>query len=308
MPTNKKAQLNLVTDGVFPIKYKSSGHFIDNILDTSLQHPGTLQCEGKLIGYPSLFIRTSGCNLKCAWVLGERGDLCDTPFSSWNAETNLIEVDEVVAMVRNNIENMRHVVITGGEPMIQDEPLVELCTKLKKMGLHITLETNGTLFTKEVAEVVDLFSISPKLSNSIPWLPNLRETGIEYNERRALRHNQIRKNLKVLQAFIDSCYVIDPNSGTNTHRNDYVPANRRNDKDFQLKFVISGYSDISEIKNEILSFLRGVEPSDIILMPLGSNKEGLDLTTKITMSEVIKNGWRYTPRLHIDMFGTKRSV
>lgn len=244
--------------------------------------------------------------------MGERGEICDTPFSSWEPDSNLMEVDEIVAVVRNNIESMKHVVITGGEPMLQEEPLVFLCKKLKEMDLHITLETNGTMYTEAIAEVIDLYSLSPKLSNSIPWLPHLRETGYEYSERRALRHNKVRKNIKVLQAFINYCYHTKPGKGANVHgpftytETDFK--NRKTDKDFQLKFVVSHSTDIDEIKTEFLHYLKGVESNDVILMPLGSNRDGLDQTAKIAMSESVKNGWRYTPRLHVDLFNNKRSV
>jgi 7-carboxy-7-deazaguanine synthase len=75
-----------------------------------------------------------------------------------------------------------------------------------------------------------------------------------------------------------------------------------------LKFVVSEYMDVVEIKTQILHYLRHFEPSDVILMPLGSNRDSLNANVEFAMAESIKHGWRYTPRLHVDMFNDKRSV
>ena len=114
----------------------------------------SLQGEGFLTGTPSVFVRTSGCNLRCRY--------CDTPFTSWNPEGEDKSVDEVLV----TIISMEHqyVVITGGEPMLFAE-LVPLCDQLHQDGKHITIETAGTL---SLPLECDLMSISPKLSNSIP--------------------------------------------------------------------------------------------------------------------------------------------
>ena len=68
----------------------------------------SLQGEGALLGVPSFFIRTSGCNLRCAW--------CDTPYTSWQPEGAELSLDQILDEVRAH--PMRHVVVTGGEPMI----------------------------------------------------------------------------------------------------------------------------------------------------------------------------------------------
>src|SRR5213080_914951 len=68
----------------------------------------SIQGEGKLAGVPSVFVRASGCNLRCTW--------CDTPYASWDPEGENLNVDEIVARVKSF--NVKHVVVTGGEPMI----------------------------------------------------------------------------------------------------------------------------------------------------------------------------------------------
>jgi len=112
------------------------------------------QGEGRLTGMPSVFVRASGCNLRCRW--------CDTPYASWTPEGEDLSVDEIVERVEAHAAE--HVVLTGGEPMLFAE-LVPLCEALRKTGYHITIETAGTLM---LPVECDLMSISPKMANSTP--------------------------------------------------------------------------------------------------------------------------------------------
>jgi len=114
----------------------------------------SIQGEGLLTGTPSVFVRVSGCNLRC-WF-------CDTPYASWRPEGRDYAVDEIVAAVEE--WDCGHVVITGGEPMLFAE-LVPLCEALRRGGRHITIETAGTL---HLGLPCDLMSISPKLASSAP--------------------------------------------------------------------------------------------------------------------------------------------
>lgn len=114
----------------------------------------SVQGEGQLTGTPSVFVRASGCNLRC-WF-------CDTPYASWEPEGEDKGVNEIVEAVLGL--QCQHVVLTGGEPMLFAE-LIPLCEKLKDAGCHLTLETAGTLY---LPVQCDLMSISPKLANSTP--------------------------------------------------------------------------------------------------------------------------------------------
>src|SRR5258707_13951653 len=76
----------------------------------------SVQGEGSLVGVPSVFVRTSGCNLRCVW--------CDTPYTSWRPEGDELSLDEILARVDASPQ-ARHVVVTGGEPLIAPE-IVEL--------------------------------------------------------------------------------------------------------------------------------------------------------------------------------------
>ena len=114
----------------------------------------SIQGEGFLTGTPSVFVRASGCNLRCRF--------CDTPFASWWPEGEQRSVEEILARVEEL--GTSHVILTGGEPMIFAES-VELTMALRYLGRHITIETAGTRY---LPVACDLMSISPKLSNSTP--------------------------------------------------------------------------------------------------------------------------------------------
>src|SRR5690242_1004706 len=125
---------------------------------------------------PSVFVRTSGCNLRCVW--------CDTPYTSWQPEGEDLTLGQI--MEKAAAYHAGHVVVTGGEPMIAPE-IVALTERLREAGLHITIETAGTVFAPVAC---DLMSISPKLSNSTPA------------DRWAAPHDRLRINLEVLTGLM----------------------------------------------------------------------------------------------------------
>ena len=113
------------------------------------------QGEGLWTGVTSTFVRTVGCNLHCGF--------CDTTYASWQSERGVdLAVEEIVG--RAILLDNRHVVLTGGEPMIQSETVM-LTELLAERKYTVTVETAGTVY---LPIKCDLMSISPKLSNSIP--------------------------------------------------------------------------------------------------------------------------------------------
>ncbi|HEX2228773.1 MAG TPA: 7-carboxy-7-deazaguanine synthase QueE [Candidatus Binatia bacterium] len=140
----------------------------------------SIQGEGRLIGVPSVFIRTSGCNLRCVW--------CDTPFTSWKPEGRHWSIDEIAGEVAKY--PTRFLVITGGEPFLAPE-LEALTGVLKQRGGHITIETAATIFKPVTC---DLLSMSPKLANSTPWN--------EHQGRLAKMHESRRLDFTVMNSFL----------------------------------------------------------------------------------------------------------
>ncbi len=137
----------------------------------------SIQGEGLLTGTRSVFVRASGCNLRCHF--------CDTPHASWYPEGEDLSVEEIVQQVLQ--WPTEHVVLTGGEPMLFAE-LVPICERLRQQGRHLTIETAGTLY---LPVECDLMSISPKLSNSLPMgnaSPRSRE-----------RHERTRRSLPIVR-------------------------------------------------------------------------------------------------------------
>jgi len=141
----------------------------------------SIQGEGRLVGVPSVFVRTSGCNLRCRW--------CDTPYTSWKPEGKSWSIKNILCEVARY--PTRHVVITGGEPLLAPD-IADLTVQLKQRGAHITVETAATIF-KPLAG--DLISLSPKLANSTPWQRSRGEF--------AAMHEKHRLNYPVIQSFID---------------------------------------------------------------------------------------------------------
>lgn len=221
----------------------------------------SIQGEGKLAGVPSVFVRASGCNLRCVW--------CDTPYASWEPEGEDLPVGQIVGRVRQF--PARHVVLTGGEPMIMPD-VAALCNAIKAADYHLTIETAATVFHPVE---LDLASLSPKLSNSTP---HAREGG-----RFASAHEQHRLNLSVIQQYIDSA------------------------PDFQLKFVISRREDLDEVES-ILPRLTGWTPADVLLMPEGTDVHALDERSSWIAGQCKARGYRFCPRLHVMLYGNRRGT
>ena len=143
----------------------------------------SIQGEGSLLGVPSIFVRTSGCNLRCTW--------CDTPYASWEPEGPQMSV----AAVTKKIEGLdcRHLVLTGGEPMVA-AGIDELASAIHGAGRHITIETAATVPPNGIS--CDLASLSPKLSNSAP--------GDRLSPAWQRRHDERRWQPDVVRSWIDA--------------------------------------------------------------------------------------------------------
>lgn len=128
----------------------------------------TIQGEGPSAGQRAMFIRLSGCNLDCRF--------CDTPFTwDWagkngvaydqTAESHERSMDELISALAD-VGSL--VVITGGEPLIQQRAVTELCNKLGSHGRRVEIETNGTITPNPdlLASEWVRFNVSPKLANS----------------------------------------------------------------------------------------------------------------------------------------------
>jgi 7-carboxy-7-deazaguanine synthase len=223
----------------------------------------SVQGEGRLAGVPSVFVRASGCNLRCRW--------CDTPYASWNPEGTEMSLEEILRAVQSH--PARHVVVTGGEPMIA-RGMPDLLRALHDAGKHITIETAGTIAPDGVP--CDLASLSPKLRNSTP---PPEQFGPAWTQ----RHDSTRILPEVIR---DWCAHYD----------------------HQLKFVVAGEADLAEIESLLADLATGTAPENILLMPEGRTVEAIRALAPQLVEWCKARGWRYCPRLHIELFGNKRGT
>lgn len=114
----------------------------------------SIEGEGAEIGRLEVFVRLARCNLRCAW--------CDTKYALENGEE--MSIEEIVSAVRKY--PCKSVSITGGEPLVQKQELLELVSQLKALGYWIQINTNGTIFDEEIFKLVDLVSMDCKCPSS----------------------------------------------------------------------------------------------------------------------------------------------
>jgi 7-carboxy-7-deazaguanine synthase len=212
----------------------------------------SVQGEGMLVGVPSVFVRTSGCNLRCAW--------CDTPYTSWQPEGDERSIESIAQEVERF--GASHVVVTGGEPMIAPE-IVELT---RRLAGHLTVETAGTV---DADVRCDLMSISPKLANSTP------------EGRWAAQHERLRYQPEVLKSLM-----------------------RR--YPYQLKFVVARVEDVAEVRAIVNE--TSADSECVVLMPEGVEPQVLAERSTWLVEVCKREGFRFSPRLHIDLWGNRRGV
>lgn len=218
------------------------------------------QGEGQLTGTRSFFIRTSGCNLRCHF--------CDTPYASWRPEGQWRSFADLVSEACS--ADVGHVVLTGGEPLVA-RAVPDLCRELRGRGLHVTVETAGTL---DVTFECDLLSLSPKLGSSAP-----DPDGHPGWHR---RHQRRRLPLRVMRRLID-----------------------RSPR-FQVKFVVEGENDFVEIESIIDAL--GLPADTVWIMPEGTTTETLDQAQAWLWPYVERNGFRFCDRKQIRWYGNRRGT
>lgn len=223
----------------------------------------SIQGEGELTGVPSVFVRTSGCNLRCNW--------CDTPYASWEPEGRTMSVEEILAEVKS-FPAARHVVLTGGEPMIAPE-IHELAFQLKEADYHITIETAATVPPRGIA--CDLASLSPKLAHSAP------DERLDDTWRR--KHETLRRRPDIIAEWVAA-------------------------GDFQLKFVVRSEADVEEIEALLRDTECAIPPHKVLLMPEGTNPETLRARAAWLAGLCKARGYRYAHRLHVELYGNKRGT
>jgi len=222
----------------------------------------SIQGEGTLTGVPSVFVRTSGCNLRCNW--------CDTPYASWNPEGTPRTIAQIVAEIEKH--PARHVVLTGGEPMIAKDIRL-LAAEIKQRGYHLTIETAATVAPEGIA--CDLASLSPKLLNSAPDA----RLGVTWRK----KHEALRWQPAVVRAWLDH-------------------------GEYQFKFVITQPGDVDEMEGMLASLQREIPRDKILLMPEGTTVEAVRARAGWLGELCKQRGYRYAHRLQIELYGNMRGT
>ena len=219
----------------------------------------SIQGEGATIGTPSVFLRLALCNLTCTW--------CDTKYTwDWRNHDYKSEVMELpVQQVEEMILTYRchHLVITGGEPLIQQKRLAPLVGALKARGFFCEVETNGTIAPdSQLERDIDQWNVSPKLANSGNGLP-------------------LRQVPGALHAFARL-----PNT--------------------YFKFVVVERGDLGELRDLVQRY--GLPRDRVILMPEGRTPQALRERSRWLSQVALEEGFRFTPRLHILLWGDRRGT
>ncbi|MDE1879491.1 MAG: 7-carboxy-7-deazaguanine synthase QueE [Euryarchaeota archaeon] len=227
---------------------------------------GTLQGEGPALGEPSIFLRLSGCNLRCVW--------CDTKYTwQWEVfdrsrEERVMTVEEVVEEILcvSSSVSTHNMVLTGGEPLLQQRELKEVIGALidsSHQDWHFDIETAGTLPPDPVLmSMLRHVVVSPKLSSS-------------GNDPRAAQR------LDVLTQYAQL-------------RNSW------------FKFVVASDEDYTEMAR--LVGRLGIDRTRVFLMAEGATAERQAATAPTLAARCARDGYRFSPRLHILLWGTRRGV
>ena len=236
----------------------------------------SIQGEGKSIGNPSIFVRTSLCNLHCIWCdtdytwnwvgtpFPHQND-ADAQYKKFEQADHIVKIDilDVIKIIQSF--SCKQIILTGGEPMMQQKELAAMMEKLNQIdtGYRYEVETNGTYLPNSAFDgLIHQYNVSPKLSNS----------------------------------------------GNPTSRRDKPVAMRffaQSDK-AAFKFVIADTQDMEEVFT--LQKKYGIQAERIWLMPQADNRTSMEQKRQEIVDLCLEYGFHYSDRLHIQIWDKKKGV
>lgn len=242
-----------------------------------------IQTEGSKQGYPHFLVRTTGCTHRC-WF-GE-GGWCDSWYTSITPEKGTWTLKRIFELFEQN-PHINHLMISGGSPTMHPELVDEIITVFHQMtnnDCFITIETEGSHFI-ETKYPIDLVSLSPKFTNSIPkigiQLPNSDKV---VDEKMIKQHEKFRMNYEEIKKMI-------------SFHKDYhfKPVVDRNDPDI--------WDQIEDFRVEM-----GIPKNKVWVMPAGDTRESVIPNYSYVIDECVSRGYNFTGRAHIIAFDDKRGV
>ena len=239
-----------------------------------------VQSEGSRAGFPTVAVRTTGCTHRC-WF-GE-GGWCDSWYTSIHPEKGGFTFNDIINMY-NSRPDVKEMMLTGGSPTMHPDLVNELTHFANERGIIITMETEGSHFI-ETDYPIDLISLSPKFSNSVPKLGVLTPKGATTDQKMIDQHNKLRLNKEAIKQMIEY--------HTNYH---FKP--------------VCNPTEMLDIWEEIEAFRveMDIPKRKTWLMPPGDTRDELIRVYPMVMDFCRDNGYNFTGREHIIAFDTKREV
>ena len=237
-----------------------------------------LQSEGSRIGMPTIAVRTTGCTHRC--YFGE-GGWCDSWYTSIHPEKGTFCFNDIIKIYEENPQ-VKEMMLTGGSPTMHPALVNELTHFAYEKDIIITIETEGSAFV-ETDYPIDLLSLSPKFSNSIPVVGAVTPGGKVVDQRFVDTHNRKRLNKKAIKQMIEF------------------------HKDYHYKPVWDGTDEnLAEI--EAFRVQLNIPKDKTFVMPAGDTRETLIEMYPKVFEMVAEHGYNMTGRDHIIVYDTERGV
>ena len=237
-----------------------------------------VQSEGSRAGYPTIVVRTTGCTHRC--FFGE-GGWCDSWYTSIHPEKGTYTFQDIIDMYDAH-PHIKEMMLTGGSPTMHPKLVNEITHFANERDIFVTIETEGSHFLP-TDYPINLLSISPKFSNSVPVLGAVTPQGKVVDEKMIKKHNSKRMNIDAIKKSI-------------AYHSDY-----------HIKPVIDKELTMIPEVDEMIEEL-GVPAEKVWAMPAGDDRKSLMESYPIVMNFVRDKGWRFTGRSHIMAFNTERCV
>ena len=237
-----------------------------------------VQSEGSRFGRPTIAVRTTGCTHRC--YFGE-GGWCDSWYTSIHPEKGTFTFNDIIKIYDEN-PHVKEMMLTGGSPTMHPALVNELTHFAHERGIIITIETEGSHFV-ETDYPIDLLSLSPKFSNSVPVVGAVTPGGVTVDQKFVDIHNRKRMNTDAIRQMI-------------LFHDDY-----------HFKPVWDGTEgSLAEI--EAYRVELNIPKHKTYIMPAGDTRETLIEMYPKVFDLCAEHGYNMTGRDHIIAFDTQRMV